>query len=219
MKKYSILIISFIVTVCIFVVLLFIEKQDEYNNQLVVGYVLKDNIMQYESICLDKLEPIYLNNDSSNMTVIFNNIGEIDKYLTNSNMMKGSIVYKENLVLKSDLKDYLKDSKTEKVVIPISNIDSVISNIINSNVYVNVYIQIGNNLKPENIKKYKYITMDDSILVLYLEHIKPVCYLDNNGNKVNNNSIIKSIVVETSAEDALYLNYIKGKAGFNITVI
>ena len=63
--------------------------------------------------------------------------------------------------------------------------------------------------------------MDNSntVTFLYLEKVKPTNFLNDKGAKVSKEESAKSVVVELNKMQAMYINYIKGKAGFNITAI
>lgn len=222
MKRYSILIISFIVSVVIFITLIVIQKNIINQNTLVQAYVLNQDVNMHDNITLDMVETTYFSSNTMS-DKFYNNIEDIDTIVAKGNLKSGKILFNEDVIKKEEIEANVSKSETEKVVIPVSNLDNAINYILNDNVYINVYVSVNEDYKPYDIAKYESVSLHkedkNTITFLYLSKVKPVCFLNDNGQAVNKNDLIKSVVLEVTKQQAIYINYIKGKAGFNITVI
>ncbi len=222
MKRYSILIISFIVSVVIFITLIVIQKNIINQNTLVQAYVLNQDVNMHDNITLDMVETTYFSSNTMS-DKFYNNIEDIDTIVAKGNLKSGKILFNEDVIKKEEIEANVSKSETEKVVIPVSNLDNAINYILNDNVYINVYVSVNEDYKTYDIAKYESVSLHkedkNTITFLYLSKVKPVCFLNDNGQAVNKNDLIKSVVLEVTKQQAIYINYIKGKAGFNITVI
>lgn len=221
MRRYGTLIISFICSVVIFIVLIIVQKQMLKQENTIEAYVLKDDVESYENITIDMLKPIKISSIEEISHNIFTQVEILPNLVLNKNITKGKILFVEDLINKSDIQNYIDDNYKQKVIIPIDNVDNSISSIIHENSYINIYITVDKEYIPEDLTQYQQITMDNNKMVtfLYLEKVKPVNFLNDKGAKVSKEESAKSVVVELNKVQAMYINYIKGKAGFNITAI
>ena len=221
MRRYGTLIISFICSVVIFIVLIIVQKQMLKQENTIEAYVLKDDVESYENITIDMLKPIKISSIEEISHNIFTQVEILPNLVLNKNITKGKILFVEDLINKSDIQNYIDDNYKQKVIIPIDNVDNSISSIIHENSYINIYITVDKEYIPEDLTQYQQITMDNSktVTFLYLEKVKPTNFLNDKGAKVSKEESAKSVVVELNKMQAMYINYIKGKAGFNITAI
>lgn len=221
MRRYGTLIISFICSVVIFIVLIIVQKQMLKQENIIEAYVLKDNVESYKNITIDMLKPIKISGIEEISHNIFTQVEILPNLVLNKNITKGKILFVEDLINKSDIQNYIDDNYKQKVIIPIDNVDNSISSIIHENSYINIYVTVDKEYIPKDFAQYQQITMDNSktVTFLYLEKVKPTNFLNDKGAKVSKEESAKSVVVELNKMQAMYINYIKGKAGFNITAI
>ena len=221
MRRYGTLIISFICSVVIFIVLIIVQKQMLKQENTIEAYVLKDDVESYENITIDMLKPIKISSIEEISHNIFTQVEILPNLVLNKNITKGKILFVEDLINKSDIQNYIDDNYKQKVIIPIDNVYNSISSIIHENSYINIYVTVDKEYIPKDFTQYQQITMDNSktVTFLYLEKVKPVNFLNGKGAKVSKEESAKSVVVELNKMQAMYINYIKGKAGFNITAI
>lgn len=221
MRRYGTLIISFICSVVIFIVLIIVQKQMLKQENIIEAYVLKDNVESYKNITIDMLKPIKISGIEEISHNIFTQVEILPNLVLNKNITKGKILFVEDLINKSDIQNYIDSNYKQKVIIPIDNVDNSISSIIHENSYINIYVTVDKEYIPKDFTQYQQITMDNSktVTFLYLEKVKPTNFLNDKGAKVSKEESAKSVVVELNKMQAMYINYIKGKAGFNITAI
>lgn len=221
MRRYGTLIISFICSVVIFIVLIIVQKQMLKQENIIEAYVLKDNVESYKNITIDMLKPIKISGIEEISHNIFTQVEILPNLVLNKNITKGKILFVEDLINKSDIQNYIDSNYKQKVIIPIDNVDNSISSIIHENSYINIYVTVDKEYIPKDFAQYQQITMDNSktVTFLYLEKVKPTNFLNDKGAKVSKEESAKSVVVELNKMQAMYINYIKGKAGFNITAI
>lgn len=221
MRRYGTLIISFICSVVIFIVLIVVQKQMLKQENTIEAYVLKDNVESYKNITIDMLKPIKISGIEEISHNIFTQVEILPNLVLNKNITKGKILFVEDLINKSDIQNYIDSNYKQKVIIPIDNVDNSISSIIHENSYINIYVTVDKEYIPKDFAQYQQITMDNSktVTFLYLEKVKPTNFLNDKGAKVSKEESAKSVVVELNKVQAMYINYIKGKAGFNITAI
>lgn len=221
MRRYGTLIISFICSVVIFIVLIVVQKQMLKQENTIEAYVLKDDVESYKNITIDMLKPIKISGIEEISHNIFTQVEILPNLVLNKNITKGKILFVEDLINKSDIQNYIDSNYKQKVIIPIDNVDNSISSIIHENSYINIYVTVDKEYIPKDFAQYQQITMDNSktVTFLYLEKVKPTNFLNDKGAKVSKEESAKSVVVELNKVQAMYINYIKGKAGFNITAI
>ena len=221
MRRYGTLILSFICSVVIFIVLIMVQKQILKQENTIEAYVLKDEAYCYENITIDMLKPIKISGIEEISHNIFTEVEILPNLVLNKNITKGKILFVEDLIEKSDIQNYIDSNYKQKVIIPIANVDNSIPSIIHENSYINIYVTIDKEYIPQDFTQYQQIAMDNNktVTFLYLEKVKPTNFLNDKGVEVSKDEIAKSVVVELNKVQAMYINYIKGKAGFNITAI
>lgn len=221
MRRYGTLILSFICSVVIFIVLIIVQKEILKQEDVIEAYVLKEDAKSYENINKDMLKLIKISGIEEISHNVFTQVDMLSNLVLNKNITKGKILFVEDLINKSDIPNCIDSNYKQKVIIPINNVDNSICSIIHENSYINIYITVDKEYIPEDIRQYQQITMENNNLVtiLYLEKVKPIEFLNDKGAIVSKGEIAKSIVVELNKQQAMYINYIKGKAGFNITAI
>ena len=223
MRNYGTLILSFICSVVIFIVLIMVQKQMLNNEEVVEAYMLKQDIQKYDNITMDMLELVKISNVNNISQNIFMQSDKLSSLVINKDITKGKILFVEDLIDKEQLDNYIANEYTQKVIIPISSADNGIRSIMHENSYINIYVTIDKEYGPENIEDYEAITISKDnkkvSTILYLEKVKPIAFLNEHGNEVSSQDVVKSVVVELDKKQAMYINYIKGKAGFNITAI
>lgn len=223
MKRYAILILSFILSIIVFVILIICQKKIVNEENFVQAYSISQNIDIHSNITMDMLEPIYIHNDNSIYNEVYNDIENIEMIASNKNLSKGKILLNSDVIDKKQLETSVENLTYERVIIPISNVDEGLKSILTDNAYINLYITVDKDYEPIDIENYEKVLLKkedkDNITFLYLNKIKPICFLDEDGKVVNDKNIVRSLVVELDKKQAMYINYIKGKAGFNITGI
>lgn len=223
MRKYSTLILSFIFTVIVFIALILVQKSILNKEELIQAYVVNQDIGICDNITKDMLDTINISNSGNISVDIFKNIDMLENVVANKNLSKGKIMLNQDLLSKSELENYINEVYTQKVIIPISNFDNGINSIVKSNSYINIYVTVDSENEPDDIDEYEKVSLlknnKNTTTFLYIEKVKPICFLDDNGIVSNSKGVIKSAVLEVNKKKALYINYIKGKAGFNITAI
>lgn len=219
MKKYSTLILSFIFSIIVFVVLIYVQKSIINQEELMQVYIVKQNVNICDNITIDMLDVINISKNQILSTDIFTNTNILENVVANKKLSKGKILLNEDLLNKSELENYISSVYTQQVIIPISSVDNSISSIANDNNYVDVYITAESLYEPDNISEYEKVNNKNTSTFLYIQKAKPICFLDDNGNILKNKGLAKSVVLELNQKQALYINYIKGKAVFNLTLI
>ena len=138
-------------------------------------------------------------------------------------LSKGKILLNSDVVDRQQLGTSVESLSYERVIIPISNVDEGLNCILSDNPYINLYITVNKEYEPYDIDNYEKVLLKkedkENVTFLYLNKIEPICFLDEDGKVVNDKNIVRSLVVELDKKQAMYINYVKGKAGFNITGI
>ena len=223
MRRYSTLILSFIFSVIIFVALIIIQKNILNQEKGVQAYVLNKDVEAHENITSDMLDLVYILLPDDIEQNLIKELSNLDNYITKEKISKGKVLLRQDLIEKVDLENYIGEQYAQKVVIPISNIDNGLSCIMGDNSFINLYITIDSEYLPKDIDTYTQMNIssqsEKKVTFLYLEKEKPICFLDENGIVSNEEGFAKSVVLNLNKEQAMYINYIKGKAGFSITAI
>lgn len=223
MRRYSTLILSFICSVIIFIVLIVVQTKMVNKSEGVVAYIVSKDVDIYESITSDMLDSVCITLIDGIQEDLIKDVSNLSDYVTKEKITKGKILLKQDVVKKVDLTNYISEQYVQRVIIPLSNVDNGLTHIINDNTFINLYITIDAQYLPSDIDIYMQMPMttdyEQKVTFLYLEKKKPICFLDENGIISSKEGFCKSVVLELTKEQAMYINYIKGKAGFSITAI
>lgn len=220
MKRYTILILSFILSIVLFFTLLYTQKNILDKSKLGKVYVLNQDIDAYTEIKKEMYDIFYAPNNDINKYEYLDNEESLNNMICMKSINKGSILSNNLLINISDKEEYISKNKKEIVLINIKNDDKKIGQILNENNYINLYITINSNYVPKNINNLKRVEYKsekvDQITFLYLEKFMTysIIYEDEVTKKM-----LSSIALELSQEQANYINSIKDIADFSISVI
>ncbi len=222
MKKYILAILSFIISCILFFILISIQKQVIDKDNLISIYVSNKDITKYSNIIQEDLIVCYSTKDNAKKCNLLTDIKEIENMVTNNQINQGEIISKDMMINKDDINTNIDDNQLEKVCIKLKDTDVLLSQLINENSIINVYITINSSYRPQDINNYEVanITSDkvNDTTFLYLPKIKPVMWLDETGKKYSGTEKLSSIILEVTKEQAIYINSVKGIADFKITL-
>lgn len=222
MKKYSLLILSFIISIIIFIILIFTQKN--ISNQEVLGtvYILKNDVEAYSLLDENCLEEIYIqNNLLINYEFISNKEEILNKY-TKYNLKKGDFLTNKLLIDASEIENIKRQSSNENIAIKLDNTSSIYSSVISDKSTINLYISVNEKYLPEDIDNFNKVTQNKDgnniVTFKYLENISPIKFTDESGNQVNSENQFSSIVINVPQKQAIYLNSINNLASFKVTI-
>lgn len=220
MRKYIILLLSFVLSIILFLILINIQKIIINRNELGVVYVLNQDINAYTEITTEMYDEFYVSNNNISKYSYINDETIIINMISTKNLKKGVILSNDILIEKEKKQDYINSNKQEIVLINVNNYDKKIGQVLNENNYINLYITINSNYIPNNINKLRKVEYKsekvDQITFLYLENFSTYSLIfDDEVTKKN----LSSIVLRVSQEQATYINSIKDIADFSISVI
>lgn len=222
MKKYILAILSFIISCILFFILISIQKQVIDKDNLISIYVSNKDITKYSNIIQEDLIVCYSTKDNAEKCNLLTDIKEIENMVTNNQINQGEIISKDMMINKDDINTNIDDNQLEKVCIKLKDTDVLLSQLINENSIINVYITINSSYRPQDINNYEVanITSDkvNDTTFLYLPKIKPVMWLDETGKKYSGTEKLSSIILEVTKEQAIYINSVKDIADFKITL-
>lgn len=222
MKKYSLLILSFIISIIIFSILIIIQKNITNQDTLQKVYILKNDLESYSQLNETFLDEIYMENSQLNNYEFISNKEEILNKYSKYNLKKGEILTKKLLIDANDIDKIKSQDTNENIAIKLDSLSSIYSSTITDKSTINLYISINEKYLPEDIKNYSKVIQNKDgnniVTFKYLENISPINFTDENGNQVNSGNQFSSIVINVTDKQAIYLNSINGIANFKVTI-
>ncbi len=222
MKKYSLLILSFVISIIIFSILIVVEKNINQKDELNKVYILNKDIEIYSLLDDSYIDEIYIENSLLNNYNFISNKEEFLNKYSKYNLKKGEFLTNKLLVTSDELDKVKKENTNENIAIKLDNLSSIYSDIITNKTTIDLYITINEKYLPLDIQNFSNITQNKDgnniVTFKYLDNITPISFVDENGNQVNGETTFSSIILNVTNSQAIYLNSISSMANFKVTI-
>lgn len=224
--------IVLIFSVFIYFLLVFLYNNILKKSDYIEAYILKENISRGKTLNLEDLEKVYFKDDSNINLKKITLYDNFDKYISKYDMVKGSLLLKDNFVLYDE---YIKASDDNEVIsIKISNPEDIVSYQIYKNSIVNIYytgkLEFANSIL-NNLNSLNISTNDESkssngyITAKLASNVKVINLFDRYGNvvesdneKKNESNKIDTVMFELNKDLIMNINNLKNYGEFYITI-
>ena len=156
-------------------------------------------------------------------TKILMNYNEIENLYSKDNIYKGQIALAKQFDTKEKLSIYESEEGKERVSIKIKSAENGVSYSIKNNSLVNVYVTLRMDLAKDFLKDKERLTIfsedDGYTIIKLLENVNIIETFDVDGNKTEetNSTIIDTIIVGVTSEEAKQINLLREIGTFNIS--
>lgn len=222
-NKKRILVVTVILTIIVFSVSTYIQRQLIDYEAKAVCLVLNRNINAFEKVeegmFVYKEIPISL----IATTPIVSKFSDIEGLYAKDNIYKSQIAVRNQFDTKENLSIYEAERGKEKISIKIQNAENGVSYSIRQNSYVNVYITLRSDYAKDLLKQKDGLAVgsehDGYAVVKLLENIQVLGTFNIDGIEVNSydDGIIDTILVAVTPEEAKEINLYRDIASFNVT--
>lgn len=223
-KKVSILIISIVLAIIVFIISINVQKKLVNYIPTLKCMVVTSDIMQYSQISEEDIKYVEMPIEVIATTKIVQSYDEIKDLYLKDNIYKGQIVLANQLDTRENLKIFDSEIGKEKIAIKIKGSDNGTSYILKKGSNVNIYATINNEYANYGVLKDKdriIVGEDDRGCSTYkiLSGTKVLGTFNENGEEVEETSErnIDTILVNVGSGDAYLINLIRDIASFNIT--
>lgn len=224
-NKIGILSVTFILTIVVFSVSTYLQKQLIDYEATVSCLVLKENISENEKVNEEMFVMADIPLSIVGVANVVKGYDEISDLYAKDNILKGQVAMRKQFDTKENLSIYEVESGKEKISIKISSAENGVSYAIKPNSKVNIYATMRSDYAKgfavgkdrlsvgDDYDGYTVIKIIDSVEVLgvfNIDGIEVESYEDGN---------INSIMIAVTPEDAKEINLIRDIATFNVTGI
>ena len=222
-KKVSILILSIVLTIIVFIISTHMQKRLVNYIPTMKCIIVTKDVEAFEKIDTELLEYVDMPIEIITKVRVVQEISEIENLYLKDKVYKGQILLYEQFDTKENLMVYSAEQGKEKISIKIKNAENGVSFTLRENSVVNVYATLRNeyaeNLDVSGDAKSVGTIDDGYSIVKILDSVKVLGTFDSNGEVVKNSfeKNIDTILVAVTSEEARKINLIREIATFNIT--
>jgi Flp pilus assembly protein CpaB len=223
-KKVSLLIVSIVLAVVIFVISISLQKQLVNDIPTITCAVANADIPEYSEVNDSNVSFVKMPLDSvANLKIVMPSDNISGKYAT-SKIYKGQFILYDQLSTKQDLMIFDGEEGKEKISIKIKGPDSGVSYIVKKGAKINLYATIINEYASKgffsNFEKLSVGTDDlgySSFKIL--DNVQVLGTFDEEGNEIEPSisKIIDTILVCVTPDEAKEIYLLKDFASFGIT--
>ncbi|MBQ9279885.1 MAG: hypothetical protein IJ215_02400 [Clostridia bacterium] len=222
-KKVSILTVTLIVTIIVFIISTYMQKQLINYEPTIKCLVLKENILANEAVLEEKFELIDLPLSFLANTRVIQSFSEIEGLYAKDDIYKGQIAVKEQFDTKERLSIFEAESGKEKISIKIQSAEHGASYTIKQNSFVNVYATIRSDYAQDFLMDNDRLSLGDEYdgytIIKLLDSSRVIGTFNIDGMEVKDSSdgVIDSIMLAVNNEEAKQINLLREIANFNVT--
>lgn len=222
-KKVSILTITLILTVIVFIISTYLQKQLIDYEPTMKCYILKENVLENQKVTLEMFEEAELPISLLSKLNFINHISEIDGLYARDHILRGQIAMREQFDTKENLSIFEAEVGREKISIKIQSAEHGISYTIKPNSFVNVYATIRNDYAKDFLPANEKLTLgneyDGYTVIKLLDNSKVLGTFNVDGIEVKDvaDGVIDSIMLAVTPDEAKQINLLREIAYFNVT--
>lgn len=224
-NKSGVLAITLILTIIVFSISTYMQKQLIDYEPKISCLVLNQDIMANQKIEEEMFAVKELPISLVATSQIVTNYAEISELYAKDNIYKNQIALKNQFDTKERLSIYETESGKEKISIKIQNAENGISYAIKQNSFVNIYSTIRNDYAKKFLQDNERLTIGDEYdgytVIKILDKVKVLGTFNIDGIEVNGyeDGIIDTIMIAVTSEEAKQINLLRDISTFNITGI
>lgn len=221
-KKVSILIISIFLTIVVFCISTYMQRQLVDYVPTMRCMIVNNDIEAYSKINEEDIQFVDMPIPIVSQVRVAKKLDEIQELYLKDKLYKGQVILLDQFDTKENLMIYTADAGKEKISIKVKASENGASYTIRQNSIINVYATLRNEYKNRNIFPNDFIEIgeDDGYCVIkVLDSIKVLGTFDSNGEKIEDSveKNIDTVLLAVTPEEALKINLIREIATFNIT--
>ncbi len=223
-KKVSILIISIVLAIIIFIISINAQKKLVNYIPTVKCMVVINDIPQYSQITEDDIKYVDMPVEIVASSRVVQSYDEIKDLYLKDGLYKGQIVLGNQLDTSENLMIFDSEEGKEKIAIKVRESENGASYIVKKGSMVNVYATINDEYANHGIlegKEKVSIGEDDRGYSVFkvLSESKVLGTFNENGEEVESSSEknIDTILLNVSSGDAYLINLVRDIASFNVT--
>lgn len=221
-KKVSILIISIFLTIVVFSISTYMQKQLVDYVPTMKCMIVNNDIEAYNKINEEDIKYVDMPISIISQIRVAKSFDEIQELYLKDKLYKGQVILLEQFDTKENLMIYTADAGKEKVSIKVKSSENGASYTIRQNSVINVYATFRKEYKDRNMFSGDVIEIgedDGYCVVKVLDSIKVLGTFDSNGEKIDDGmeKNIDTVLLAVTPEEALKINLIREIAIFNIT--
>ena len=221
-KKVSILIISIFLTLIVFTISTYMQKELVDYVPTMKCMIVNNDIDAYNKIKEEDIQVVDMPISIVSQVRVVQNFEEIQELYLKDKLYKGQVVLYEQFDTKENLMIYTADAGKEKIAIKIKASENAASFTVRQNSIVSVYATFRKEYENRNLFSGEIMQIGDAdgySTVKILDSIKVLGTFDSNGEKIENSmeKNIDTILLAVTPEEAQKINLIRDIATFNIT--
>ncbi|MBO5143833.1 MAG: hypothetical protein J6C46_12740 [Clostridia bacterium] len=222
-KKISILIVSMILTIIVFIISTYMQKKLVNHIPTMKCMIVNKDVAAYEQINEEWIEYVEMPIEIIAKQKIAQNYSDIKELYLKDKLYKGQIVLLNQFDTKENLMIFNAEVGKEKISIKIKASENGASFTIKENSIVNVYATMRNDYPKIGLFDGEVDSIgteeDGYQIIKLLDSIKILGVFDVNGESIENSSErnIDTILVSVTPKEAKIINLIREIATFNIT--
>lgn len=223
-KKVSILILSIIMAVVLFIISTVLQKKLVAYVPTVSCLAVLQDIEQYEQVTQDKCRLVDIPIDVVANIRVLKNISEVEDLYLKEKIYKGQLLVFDQFDTKENLMIFENEEGKEKISIKIKSAENGASFVIKKGSYINVYATLLNEYASngflESMEKIS-IGKDEFGYSIFevLNSVKVLGTFDEEGNEIDRvgQRNIDTILLSVTQDEARIINLLRDVASFNVT--
>ena len=223
-KKVSILILSIIMAVVLFIISTVLQKKLVAYVPTVSCLVVSQDIEQYEQVTQDNCRLVDIPIDVVANIRVLKNISEVEDLYLKEKIYKGQLLVFDQFDTKENLMIFENEEGKEKISIKIKSAENGASFVIKKGSYINVYATLLNEYASngflESMEKIS-IGKDEFGYSIFevLNSVKVLGTFDEEGNEIDRvgQRNIDTILLSVTQDEARIINLLRDVASFNVT--
>ena len=224
-NKIGILSVTLVLTIIVFSISTYIQKQLIDYEPTVSCLILKENIIENSKINAEMFEIKEVPISIVDIVNAVKSYSEIDGLYAKDNILKGQIAMKEQFDSKENLSIYEVEKGKEKISIKISSAENGLSYAIKPHSKINVYATLRSDYAKNFAGKKERLTVGDEYdgytVIKLIDSVEILGIFNVDGIEVESyeDGNIDSIMIAVMPEEAKEINLIRDIATFSITGI
>ena len=225
-KKVSLLIISIVLAIILFVVSIKIQKKAVNYVPTAKCMIATNDVDEYSILSNEDCKIVNIPIEIIANSRIVSSYESIEGLYLKDKVYKGQILLFDQFDSKENLMIFKGEEGKEKISIKLRNSENVVSYIVKPGSFINLYATLNSDYTQDGaFKDFEKMTIGEDNLgytiIKLLSNVKVVSTFDENGEEVENSPerAIDTVLLLVTPEEAKQINLIKEIATFNITEI
>lgn len=222
-NKVGLLTITFILTIIVFSISTYMQKQLIDYEPKVSCLVLKENVIENSKVNIEMFELADVPASIVGISNIIGSYNEIEGLYAKDNILKGQIAMKEQFDTKENLSIYEVENGKEKISIKIVAAENGLSYAIKPHSKINIYATIRSDYAKNFAGTKERLTVgneyDGYTVIKIIDFVEVLGVFNIDGIEVESyeDGNIDSIMIAVTPEEAKEINLIRDIATFSIT--